>query len=218
VKWWRFTNPGDFLKGSKLNMRAMVNSCLPVPVLNFVAKLRFRSKLSSVKAQGLGVHSPQEIEEFAELDLKALSDFLADKPYFFGDQPSVLDCVAFSHLVQVLCLEDVDYPLKTYVQDSCSNLVTFVERLKQQYWPDWTELTQSLDLNTHLPKPPPSEDKTSDEKTEKETGDDKTRESDGETEKGEKDEKEKVKDKEIEDEPKKGIEDENKRVEEAKKE
>jgi len=220
VKWWRFSNPGDFMRGTKLNVRAMVNSCLPAPVLNFVAKLRFRSKLSSVKTQGLGLHSPQEIEEFAEWDLKALSEFLADKPYFFGDQPSVLDCIAFAHLVQILCLEDVEYPLKTFVQESCSNLVTFVERLKQQYWPDWTELTNTLDLNTHLPKPAPSEDKksASDEKIEKETGDDKTRESDGETEKGDKDEKEKVKDKEIEDEPKKGIEDENKRAEEAKKE
>lgn len=41
-----------------------------------------------MKAQGIGVHKPEEIEEFGKHDLKVLSDILADKPFFFGDEPT----------------------------------------------------------------------------------------------------------------------------------
>lgn len=41
-----------------------------------------------MKAQGIGVHKPDEILEFGKSDLKVLSDMLADKPFFFGDEPT----------------------------------------------------------------------------------------------------------------------------------
>lgn len=43
-----------------------------------------------MKAQGLGVHKPEEIEEFGKQDLKVLSELLADKPFFFGDEPTTV--------------------------------------------------------------------------------------------------------------------------------
>lgn len=43
-----------------------------------------------VKAQGIGVHKPEEIEEFGKNDLAVLSDILADKPFFFGDEPTTV--------------------------------------------------------------------------------------------------------------------------------
>jgi len=43
-----------------------------------------------VKAQGIGVHSPEEILAFGQNDLKVLSDTLADKPFFFGDEPTTV--------------------------------------------------------------------------------------------------------------------------------
>lgn len=43
-----------------------------------------------VKAQGIGVHKPEEIEEFGKHDLKVLSDILADKPFYFGDEPTTV--------------------------------------------------------------------------------------------------------------------------------
>jgi len=43
-----------------------------------------------VKAQGMGVHKPEEIIEFGQNDLKVLSDMLADKPFFFGDEPTTV--------------------------------------------------------------------------------------------------------------------------------
>lgn len=43
-----------------------------------------------VKAQGIGVHKPDEIIEMGKEDLKALSELLADKPFFFGDEPTLV--------------------------------------------------------------------------------------------------------------------------------
>lgn len=36
----------------------------------------------------MGVHSAEEVEQFGERDLKVLSDVLADRPFFFGDEPT----------------------------------------------------------------------------------------------------------------------------------
>ena len=49
-----------------------------------------------MKAQGMGVHKPEEIIEFGQNDLKVLSDMLADKPFFFGDEPTTVSMI--SHL------------------------------------------------------------------------------------------------------------------------
>lgn len=44
-----------------------------------------------VKAQGMGVHTPEEVSQFGCADLKVLSDMLADKPFFFGDEPTTVN-------------------------------------------------------------------------------------------------------------------------------
>lgn len=46
--------------------------------------------LKKLKAHGIGVHTPEEIEQFGKNDLKVLSDMLGDKPYFFGDEPTLV--------------------------------------------------------------------------------------------------------------------------------
>lgn len=46
--------------------------------------------IKKVKAHGIGVHKPEEILEFGQNDLKVLSDMLADKPFFFGDEPTTV--------------------------------------------------------------------------------------------------------------------------------
>lgn len=41
----------------------------------------------------MGVHSPEEVSQFGCTDLKVLSDTLADKPFFFGDEPTTVSVV-----------------------------------------------------------------------------------------------------------------------------
>lgn len=204
--WWRAKNPDQMIKGYKMNLQHTLGTRWPNGLLNFIFKFHYGRKLSKkVKAQGIGVHTPEEIEQFGKEDLKALSDLLADKPFFFGDEPTTLDCVAFSVLAQLHFLaEDVKYSLRDYLNESCQNLTGHVSRMKERCFPDWDEICTKLDLNAHLPKPEP-------EQKENKEGDDK--EKTAEQEKNDKNE-ELEKDKDKSDE--KTEKTENKDKEEAK--
>lgn len=50
-----------------------------------------------MKAHGIGVHKPEEINEFGQHDLKVLSEMLADKEFFFGDEPTTVSRNFNSH-------------------------------------------------------------------------------------------------------------------------
>jgi glutathione S-transferase len=167
--WWRSKHPDKFLKGIKLNVKQALGSKLPNGLLNFIFKLKFRSGQSKVKAQGLGVHTAEEIEEKGRKDLQVLSEMLADKDFFFGAEPTLLDVVAYSVVSQFVCFDpEVEFPLRSWMEQNTANLITYVNRIKEKYYPDWDEMLKNLDLNSHLPKPEPKEAEKEPEEKEKE--------------------------------------------------
>lgn len=50
----------------------------------------FTQGMKKAKAHGIGVHSQEEIIEFGKNDLRVLSDLLSDKPFFFGNEPTLV--------------------------------------------------------------------------------------------------------------------------------
>ncbi|XP_065209985.1 failed axon connections [Planococcus citri] len=208
VHYWKVKNPDNMIRGYKLNLQQFLGTRFPNAILNIVFKFRFSRKgLRKARAQGMGVHTPEEIEEFGKNDLKVLSDLLGDKPYFFGDEPTVLDVVAFSQLAQVYFVDkEVEYPLRDYLNENFSNLVGHVNRMKERCFADWDDICKTLDMNAHIPKPVAEEKeaKTKDEEkiAEKEgdkIGDDKDKlEKDKEGEKDVDENKDKGKEKEKE--------------------
>ncbi|XP_064595388.1 failed axon connections homolog [Liolophura sinensis] len=86
--------------------------------------------------RGIGRHSPEEIYRLAEEDLQSLSTYLGNREFFFGREPSVIDCTLFAHLCQLLCL-DVDFPPKKKLQSEWKNLADYVQRIKIRFYPDW---------------------------------------------------------------------------------
>lgn len=209
VKSFISTHPGELLQGFKVNLQQALQMNLPQFVLNFLFKRKLKSAAKKVRAHGIGVHKPEEIEEFGHNDLKVLSDLLADKPFFFGDDPTTLDVVAFANLVQVAFMDkEVSYSLRDWMIEHCSNLVDFCNRVKDRAFPDWEEMCANLDLNSHLPKPPKEEEKKEETEEKEEKEEDKKDEKekdDSEKEKSQKDEKE-------------GEKEDNKKAEEKEKE
>lgn len=210
---WRSKNPDLMIKGYKVNLQHALGSRLPNAVLNFLFKFQFgRKGAKKVKAQGLGVHKPEEIEEFGKQDLKVLSELLADKPFFFGDEPTTLDCVAFSVLAQVHYISDeVKYSLKEFMQENCPNLVGHVSRIKERCFPDWDDICTKLDLNAHLPKPEPETKENKEGADTEKTAEQDKNESEKELEKDNSNEKTEKK----EEKPEKAAVEENKEKEEA---
>lgn len=54
--------------------------------------------LKKARAHGLGVHKQEEIVELGTADLRVLSDLLADKPFFFGNEPTLVCSQTFRHI------------------------------------------------------------------------------------------------------------------------
>lgn len=61
--------------------------------------------MKKAKAHGIGVHSQEEILEFGKNDLRVLSDLLSDRPFFFGDEPSLVSVQVFN--IQLNQIKDV---------------------------------------------------------------------------------------------------------------
>ncbi|XP_049540024.1 failed axon connections isoform X1 [Anopheles darlingi] len=200
---WRSKNTEQMLKGYKINLQHALGSRLPNALLSFFFKFQFSRKCfqgaKKVKAQGLGVHKPEEIEEFGRKDLKVLSELLADKPFFFGDEPTTLDCVAFSVLAQIhFILDEVKYGLKEFMQENCPNLVGHVSRIKERCFPDWEDICTKLDLNAHIPKPEPETKENKEGADTEKTAEQEKNESEKELEKDNSNEKTEKKEEKVE--------------------
>lgn len=116
----------------------------------FSFSIVFAQNVKQAIGHGIGHHTNEEIYDFGKSDLKALSDVLLDKDYFFGKEPHLLDCVAFAHLTQFVYVPFAD--MKEWIETNTPNLIAHTERIKNRYWSDWDEITKTLELNTHLPK------------------------------------------------------------------
>jgi len=159
VRWWRFNNPQTFLDTARLDIKKDLNSILPKPFCNLGFKIFFKNRANQTISHGIGRHTTEEIQEFAKTDLSRLSQALGTKQYFFGNEPHLLDCHAFAHLAQFIYTPFLDFD--KWIQENHQNLIDFVNRFKDRYYPDWERMCKTLEINTHLYKegedPPMSE-------------------------------------------------------------
>ena len=154
IMHWRTSNVDNTIKAYKIHLPSFYGSKIPVGILNMHFKFNIcRKTQKKVKSQGMG-----NIEEMSKNDLTVLSNMLAEKQFMFGDNPSMLDMVVYSHLAQLIMVEtDYPCPLRDFLQESCKNLVGLVNRMKDSCWGDHWELAigDNMDLNPHIPKPEP---------------------------------------------------------------
>jgi len=194
---WATTNSDNMLNGYKLNLQQLMGMAkVPQGILNFLFKYNYcRKNLAKAKAVGFKGNTSEEVEAAAKQDLQVLKEMLGEQQFFFGDEPHTLDLVAFSHIAQILNVEDeVACPLRDYVNEECKNIVGLYNRMKDRAWGDhWDEaIGDKMELNPHIPKPEPPVE----EEKKEEAADDNKKEED--KEKGDKDEKEKEEKKEEE--------------------
>ena len=102
-------------------------------------KMNQRRLRSELDQHGMGRHSKEEVYEIAEKDLKALSDFLADKEYLLGAQPTTVDATAFGILANILFV-GLETPQCKYIKENLQNVVDYAERIKSAFWTDWQEM------------------------------------------------------------------------------
>jgi len=105
---------------------------LPPGVRDLVAWLARRGQLQALHGQGTGRHTAAEVYALGNADLTALSDALADRPYFLGEQPTSLDAAAYALLANLLWVP-IDSPLTRHAR-ALGNLGAYAERMKRRYY------------------------------------------------------------------------------------
>ncbi len=93
-----------------------------------------KTMIQEVQAHGIGRHSHKEIAQIICADFQALSDFLADKPFFMGDKPTTLDATAYGYIG---CFMQPRYnsPIVDYLLER-SNLCQHCDRMTQKLFGD----------------------------------------------------------------------------------
>jgi glutathione S-transferase len=96
----------------------------------FGGKMRKESR-AVIHTSGISRHSEKDILEMGELVLSACSQQLGENKYFFGSQPSTLDCMLFSMVSNIL-YAGVPNPLISSIQKKYANLEKFAEAMAQE--------------------------------------------------------------------------------------
>ena len=102
---------------------------LPREILAPIARRGVRKQLVG---HGMGIHSAQEIAAIGARDIGALSAILGDKPWFFGDDPTETDAVAYGQLANIYSVGFAS-PMKAAIEGH-ANLASFIERFAARYY------------------------------------------------------------------------------------
>jgi glutathione S-transferase len=130
ARWMDDTN---FQKGPVNFFRGVPAFARPVLIAFIRRKLR-----QALQAQGIGRHSGEEIVALGTRAIDAMADFLADKPFFLGPEPTGVDATLFAFAAGALC-PTFDTPLRTAAERR-DNLRRYVGRMTARYYPDWKEI------------------------------------------------------------------------------
>jgi glutathione S-transferase len=107
-------------------------SKLSAPVKAIVTFVILRRVKTMLHMQGMGRHSRDEIAAIACADLRALSDYLGSKPYFFGDAMTTTDLVVFSVFAN-LTTGPFENPVFDYAK-TLGNLMAHAQRIRASYF------------------------------------------------------------------------------------
>ena len=76
---------------------------VPQPIRPVVTAMIRRKLRATLHGQGLGRHLPDDILALGTRSVNAISEFLADKPFFMGSEPTGADATMFAFVCSVLC-------------------------------------------------------------------------------------------------------------------
>ena len=129
--WRKFLNAASFYGADVLVMGGDVMGKLVIPIIR-------RQIRKAMYAHGLGRHTRDEIVAFGTRSIEAIADYLGDKPYFMGAEPTGVDATVFAFVAGTLC-PTFDTPLRVAAEHR-DNLRRYVGRMTARYYPEMQEL------------------------------------------------------------------------------
>jgi glutathione S-transferase len=129
----RWMNEENFRKGPFLFFKRV-----PAPLRPFVVAMVRRKVRATLNGQGIGRHSAAEILALGTRSINAIADFLADKPFFMGNEPAGVDATMFAFICAGLCPHFAS-PNRTATEGR-DNLRRYVGRMTARFYPGLEEL------------------------------------------------------------------------------
>jgi glutathione S-transferase len=111
---------------------------VPAPVRPLVVAMIRRKVRGALRGQGMGRHSSDEVWALAARSVDAIADFLGDKPFFFGPEPTGVDASMFAFVAAALC-QHFDSPTRTAAARH-ESLRRYVGRMTARFYPELDEL------------------------------------------------------------------------------
>jgi glutathione S-transferase len=129
----RWVDDANFDRGAR-------NFFNPVPALlrPLVIAMVRRKVRGSLWAQGMGRHTLNEIAALGSRSIGAIAEFLGDKPFFMGAEPSGVDASVFAFVAGTLCPQ-FHSPVRE-AAERYDNLRRYVGRMTARYYPDYKEI------------------------------------------------------------------------------
>lgn len=129
----RWMDDENFRKGPRLFFRTV-----PAPLRPIIAAMVRRKLRGTLHGQGIGRHSPEDVLALATRSIGAMADFLGDKPFFMGSEPTGVDATIFAFSCSLLC-PHFSSPSRT-VASRHENLRRYVGRMTARFYPGLEEL------------------------------------------------------------------------------
>jgi glutathione S-transferase len=111
---------------------------VPAPMRPIVAAMIRRRVRASLRAHGMGRHSGDEILALATKSVNSIADFLGDKRFFLGAEPTGADATIFAFACAILCPHFV--ATSRTVGERRENLRRYVGRMTARFYPGIEEL------------------------------------------------------------------------------
>ena len=111
---------------------------VPAPIRPVVVALIRRKVRGALHGHGLGRHSDDEVLALGTRSIDAIADFLGDKPFFFGAEPTGVDATVFAFVAGALCPH---FATRTRTAaERHDNLRRYVGRMTARFYPELKEL------------------------------------------------------------------------------
>jgi glutathione S-transferase len=121
---WRTYLPTMHAYGAKLGV--------PRPLRGLILGTVRNQLKRDLHGQGVGRHSPDEVAAMGQTVIAAVADFIGERPFLLGPDPTSFDATSYAFLASVM-----DAPFASPFKDSANerqNLRAYVDRMKASYW------------------------------------------------------------------------------------
>ncbi len=125
----RWNDDANFAKGP-----AQFFQRVPAPMRPVLIPMIRRKVRKAMHGHGIGRHARADIEALGTRSIDAIADFLGEKPYLMGAEPSGVDAIIFALTAGVLC-PLFETPLRQAAERH-ENLRGYATRMMARYFPE----------------------------------------------------------------------------------